>query len=88
MTANTSARPVDLSRPCWHCEHYLGLDGTGAHAVCVSHGTTHIQAQPDTGCVFWLRAPGADDSGRPPKGYRGGDAGVGWRDQIPPHLLG
>lgn len=48
-------------RPCLNCEHWAGDIADGAHALCVRGDGRQVQAQPDRGCVFWIRAIGADD---------------------------
>jgi hypothetical protein len=48
-------------RPCIGCEHFSHWVANGAHALCVRGGRKYVQAQPETGCVHWIRAVGADD---------------------------
>lgn len=49
-----------LDRPCRHCTHWLRLDASRA-AVCGLDEQVQIIAQPERGCAFWKREPGADD---------------------------
>lgn len=51
---------LDDSQPCSRCEHYTGLDSSGSHAVCMRGPGIQIQTFPKFGCVFWVRAIGAD----------------------------
>lgn len=51
-------------RPCRLCEHWGGDVAGGAHALCL-RGGRQVQAQPERGCVYWVRATGADDEARP-----------------------
>lgn len=48
-------------RPCWFCHHYDGMVNAGSAARCVRGMALRICAQPDYGCAFWEREPGADD---------------------------
>jgi hypothetical protein len=46
---------------CRTCEHFWGeWLARGAHALCRVGGRTSVQARPDQGCAFHLRAPGSD----------------------------
>jgi len=51
-------RPDD--RPCRFRERWARWDTSGA-AVCGLDDRVQIVAQPDRGCAFWTREPGADD---------------------------
>lgn len=59
---------------CMWCEHYGGPIAGGSHAECVREKYPAVQAQPETGCVFWVRAIGSDDESGParaqPKPWR------------------
>ncbi|MGF6633499.1 hypothetical protein OKW39_000650 [Paraburkholderia sp. MM6662-R1] len=48
-------------RPCRFCEHWGGEVAGGSHALCVRGGGRQVQANPDSGCVYWVRAVGAND---------------------------
>lgn len=52
--------PYGTARPCLGCEHWGGPVAGGAHCKCL-RGPVQIQAQPERGCVYWVRAVGADD---------------------------
>ena len=49
-----------VDRPCRHCAHWLRWDQSRA-AACGLDGRVQIVAQPERGCAFWEREPGADD---------------------------
>ena len=51
-------------RPCWTCEHWGGFTPSGAHAFCVRNDGRQIEAMPERGCAFWVRATGAHDEDR------------------------
>lgn len=69
-----------FSRPCWHCRAYAGLTGQGSAAVCRDRsGAVSVRTNPEQGCSFWEREPGADDEPGPPAGWSGGSQGVEWR---------
>jgi hypothetical protein len=48
-------------RPCQLCEHWAAHVAGGSHALCVRGNVRQVQASPERGCVFWVRAIGADD---------------------------
>lgn len=50
--------------PCRFCEHWGGDVAGGSHALCVRGDAQQVQASPERGCVFWVRATGADDDSR------------------------
>lgn len=53
--------PYGTSRPCRACEHWGGdLPAAGDACVCYRDGQ-QVQANKHHGCVFWVRAIGADD---------------------------
>lgn len=45
-------------RPCWHCEKFGEM--RGPYAWCTDQGGS-LRQQPERGCAFWVRQPGADD---------------------------
>lgn len=55
--------------PCWHCHHFERWHighysvGPGSYAigVCGRSKATPTVAEPQFGCVYWERMPGADD---------------------------
>jgi hypothetical protein len=51
----------DMDRPCRQCEHWGGDIAEGSHALCLRGPGRQVQAQPDRGCVYWVRCIGADD---------------------------
>jgi hypothetical protein len=51
----------DAEHPCWRCEHWGGDIADGSHALCLHGAGRQVQAQPERGCVFWVRATGSDD---------------------------
>lgn len=54
--------PYGNSRPCRGCEHWGGdVGGTTDACYCLREGLRHVQANKLHGCVFWVRAIGADD---------------------------
>jgi hypothetical protein len=58
MHGNHSYAP---DHPCRHCRWWGGPDSSGAHALCERPKTSRVCAQPDRGCAFFEREPGADD---------------------------
>lgn len=59
-------KPVD--RHCRYCAHWLRWDPSDA-AVCGLDKQVQIVAQPERGCAYWQREPGADDDLAPPLPY-------------------
>lgn len=54
------SEPYGTKHACRDCEHWAGnLPGTN-HAYCL-RGRLQVQANAEYGCVFWVRATGADD---------------------------
>ncbi|SDR46940.1 hypothetical protein SAMN05445850_4486 [Paraburkholderia tuberum] len=53
--------PYGTARPCRGCEHWGGEIADGQHALCLRDGRRQVQAQPESGCVHWVRAIGSDD---------------------------
>lgn len=51
---------ASTDRPCRECEHWGGDVADGLHAKCL-RGREQIQANPERGCVYWIRAIGGDD---------------------------
>lgn len=51
----------EARRPCWHCQHYGGIDANGITGYCRRPGLSPVVAQPEHGCAYWTREPGADD---------------------------
>jgi hypothetical protein len=43
------------------CEHWSGDIAGGSHILCMYGGRKQVQAQPERGCVYWVRCVGADD---------------------------
>lgn len=58
--------PTGTSGPCWHCVSFVRMVYAGSAARCAIAGGHRVQAQPASGCAFWLREPGADDEVGPP----------------------
>jgi hypothetical protein len=48
-------------QPCWHCRHFDGMNPPGVNARCSRPGGNRVRSQPEGGCSFWEREPGADD---------------------------
>lgn len=48
---------------CVLCEHFGGDIADGLHALCLYGDRKQVQAQPERGCVHWIRCIGADDEG-------------------------
>ena len=48
---------------CRECEHWGGDMAGTSHAVCLRDNLVQVQANGEYGCVFWVRATGADDEG-------------------------
>lgn len=61
--------PYSPAKPCLHCEHWGGWTAGGSHVKCV-RDRVQIQANPDQGCVFWVRAVGADDESQTGRAIR------------------
>ncbi|MBB5462851.1 hypothetical protein [Paraburkholderia sp. Cpub6] len=59
--------PYGTPRPCVGCEHFAQWLADGSHVLCTYGDRKQIQAQPEHGCVHWVRAIGADDEDPPPK---------------------
>lgn len=53
--------PYGTDRPCAGCEYFRGFIAEGLHAVCMYGDRKQIQALPERGCVYFVRAIGADD---------------------------
>jgi hypothetical protein len=53
--------PYGTKHPFRRCEHWGGDVAGTSHAVCLHGGRVHVQANGEYGCVFWVRATGADD---------------------------
>jgi hypothetical protein len=51
----------DLDHPCWHCRWWGGVDSSGCHGLCDRPRISRVTAQPETGCAYYEREPGADD---------------------------
>jgi len=60
--------PAGTSGPCWHCVSFERMVYAGSAARCGLAGGHRVQAQPASGCAFWLREPGTDDEDGPPVG--------------------
>jgi hypothetical protein len=56
----TLTNPYGTKRPCIGCEHFGGFVYEARLVRCV-RGAVQIQASPEQGCAFWVRAIGADD---------------------------
>jgi hypothetical protein len=52
--------PYGTAKPCLGCEHWGGFIADGEHCKCL-RGPGQIQANPERGCVYWVRCIGADD---------------------------
>jgi hypothetical protein len=53
--------PYGTARPCRGCEHWAGdVPGTTDACYCL-YDRLQVQANKRQGCVFWVRAIGADD---------------------------
>lgn len=51
----------ERDRHCRLCEHFgVDVEG-GSHILCVYGDSKQVQAQPERGCVYWVRCVGADD---------------------------
>jgi hypothetical protein len=50
-------------RQCRGCEFWAGDVADGSHILCMYGDRKQVQAQPERGCVHWVRATGADDEG-------------------------
>jgi hypothetical protein len=51
----------DAHHSCYTCHHFG--ERLGHHAWCETY--RYVNAEPETGCVYWEREPGADDEGEP-----------------------
>lgn len=60
VSAMSLTNPYGTAKPCLGCEHFGGFVADGACVKCV-RGPVLIQADPARGCVYWVRAIGADD---------------------------
>lgn len=60
--------PYGTKHPCRKCEHWAEDIAGTSHAVCLRGDRVQVQANGEYGCVFWVRAIGADDDSS-----RGGD---------------
>ena len=58
--------PPAASGPCWHCTAFSGMLYAGSAARCALGGGRRVQAQPASGCAFWMRSIGTDDEPGPP----------------------
>lgn len=61
---DTASRPLDTSRPCWHCHWFGGYTTRRGHtcACCLNPGCAFGVVWPAQGCSAWKREPGADDA--------------------------
>jgi len=55
--------PYGTPKHCIGCEHFAVDLAGGLHIPCWHGGRTQVQAQPEQGCVHWVRCMGADDEG-------------------------
>lgn len=56
-----------VDRPCWTCHYYVAMVAGGSAAECSAPIGPRIRAQPERGCVGYVREPGSDDEpGQPP----------------------
>ena len=46
---------------CYTCQHFG--ERRGHHVWCDEY--RYVNGEPETGCVYWRRCPGADDEGEP-----------------------
>jgi hypothetical protein len=51
--------------PCWHCHYFGGFICEGTHCECTHARLCKVMADPQAGCAFWEREPGADDEAGP-----------------------
>lgn len=51
----------EADRHCLLCEHYGGGVAGGSHILCMYGDRKQVQAQPERGCVYWVRCIGADN---------------------------
>lgn len=52
---------------CWTCAYWRGRLAGPGHPVCDRDpGRPTVTGQPQYGCVYWEREPGADDEVPPP----------------------
>ena len=47
---------------CFTCQHF-GERLLGHHVWCAEY--KYVRAEPEAGCAFWRRCPGADDEAEP-----------------------
>jgi hypothetical protein len=52
-------------RHCRRCDHWSSDIADGSHILCMYGGRKQVQAQPERGCVYYLRCVGADDEEQP-----------------------
>jgi hypothetical protein len=55
----------DKLRHCRRCEHWGDDVAGGSHALCLREDGRRVQANPEQGCVYWVRAIGVDDEEMP-----------------------
>lgn len=68
MTASTShfSGPAG-QRPCSQCHHYGGpLPSNTVNCFCRHPRLSPVVGQPEHGCAYWEREPGADDDQHQP----------------------
>ncbi len=53
--------PYGNPRPSVRCEHFAEFRAGGSIVLCGHGGREQVIAQPEQGCVYWVRATGADD---------------------------
>jgi hypothetical protein len=63
------SNPYGTPKPCVGCEHWGGDLADGSVCKCL-RDRVQIQANPDAGCVYWVRAIGADDEPDQMRGSR------------------
>jgi hypothetical protein len=64
--------PTTATR-CWWCTAFGGMVYQGTAALCNRPGGSRVRAQPQTGCVGFMREVGADDEPGPPQCIDGSD---------------
>ena len=59
-----------IPHSCFTCHWYGAFQGSSGCVECARPEGSPIHAQPEHGCAFWLREPGADDEGDDPERWR------------------
>jgi len=61
MRFHTASTHTGIRAPCIGCEHFAEYRAGGSIVLCMYGGRAQVNAQPEQGCVHWVRGIGSDD---------------------------